>query len=487
MIRYSQKPVDGVSQILSFKKTLNFKYKGNGVIKYVKFQEKELKLLIESDVNNSGNNVFTVITGKNGVGKSRLLSAISSHFISDNDYKRAILSSREFTDRNHCTLEVDSPPQKVITVSTSPFDKFPLPRRRELISDYSYLGLRGLSSVDLSAEYISKITFKLIHSVMNNELDMKRIANILNYLGYHEQIEISVSARYSMSKIEEVLKSEDIYKSFEERYLGGIVPIVPVNRGMFFNDSGEINKVIVDYALKAMKDTGKYRIGPYGKIIINTGGATLISDNSILDERFMFLLEAGLLSTRNIQLHKKNSNQMFSIKNASSGEQCILMSFLGIASQITDNCVICIDEPEVCLHPEWQERYISMLMDTFKDYKQCHFIIATHSPQITSKLNSDNCFVVALQDQQIRNASSVNNRSIDFQLATIFKAPGHKNEYLTRELISFLSELATENVIPDDKLSEIKRIITLKPLLDESDPVKKLITLADKSIREINK
>nr|WP_246874036.1 AAA family ATPase [Pantoea ananatis] len=444
-------------------------------------------MIIENEIENIDDNIFTVITGKNGVGKSRLLSAISFHFIPEQTVKRAMSYLREPIDRNYCTLEFDNLPHKVITVSTSPFDKFPLPRRREMISNYSYLGLRGLSSIDLGAEYISKITFKLISAVMQNELDMARIANVLNYLGYYDQIEILVTARYSTSKVEEILKSGNSYQAFENRFLGGGVPATPLTRSVFITENGHINKQAVEYALDAMMSTANNRTGTFGKIIIDKNGASLISDTSHLDEKFMFLLESGLLSIRNIQLHKKNSKQKFSIKNASSGEQCILMSFLGIASQIADNCVICIDEPEVCLHPEWQERYISMLIDTFKDYKKCHFIIATHSPQITSKLNSDNCFVVGLQDQKIHNASSVNNRSIDFQLAMVFKSPGYKNEYLTRELINFLSELTTENIIPDEKFKEIKRILTLKPFLDESDPVKKLLILAEKSIRELNK
>lgn len=62
-------------------------------------------------------------------------------------------------------------------------------------------------------------------------------------------------------------------------------------------------------------------------------------------------------------------NNSFSIKDASSGEQSIILSILGIASKIKDNSLICIDEPEICLHPEWQEKYIEILTQTFTNYK----------------------------------------------------------------------------------------------------------------------
>ncbi|EOC1433172.1 ATP-binding protein, partial [Cronobacter sakazakii] len=124
------------------------------------------------------------------------------------------------------------------------------------------------------------------------------------------------------------------------------------------------------------------------------------------------------------------------------------------------------------------------LMDTFKDYKNCHFIIATHSPQITSKLNPKNCFILSLHDENTHIATSIINRSIDFQLATLFRAPGYKNEYLTRELVNFLADLTTTSHIDSSKLIEIEKIITLKNLISDTDPVKKLITLAEKAIKE---
>lgn len=439
---------------------------------------------ITSDKLNPNKNIFTVITGKNGIGKSRLLNIIASHFIDKAGEKKLVKTHRELNDKPDYKLDYITTPRKVITVATSAFDKFPVTRRRESLDNYSYLGLRGLSSMDLSAEYISKITFKLISAVMNQELDMNRIANVLNYLGYYDEIEISLSLRYSENRIKEIIKSHDIYKEFDERFLRGVLPLGSINRGLFIDENGAIIKNNVDFALRAMSKHTAKRMGASENIVINKEGAKIISEYGELDDDFMFLLEAGIISTRNVNLRKSHSNKTFRMKNASSGEQCILMSFLGIASQITDNSLICIDEPEVCLHPEWQEKYISILMDTFKDYNNCHFIIATHSPQITSKLNSENCFIISLQDGKTHNATTVINRSIDFQLATLFKAPGYKNEYLTRSLIGFLAELAANKTISNEKIDEIKNILELKPLLSDSDPVKQLITLAEKALKE---
>ncbi|MFM7944931.1 AAA family ATPase [Hafnia paralvei] len=453
------------------------------MIENIILQDKTLNFVIASEIN-PDINIFTVITGKNGVGKSRLLSMIASHFLHEESEGRFVRDRKEYSEKQSYELNYTAEPKKVIAVATSAFDKFPVPRRREIINEYSYLGLRGLPSFDLSAEYISKITFKLISAVRNGELDMSRIGNVLNYLGYYDEIEISCNSRYSERKIQEIAQSGNIYLAFEQHFLRSMMPFASINKSLFINEDGNIIKETVDYAFNAMSKHSRKRIGTAGTIFINKNGANLVSEEAFLDDEFMFLLEAGIILTRNVNLRKNNSKKTFSMKNASSGEQCILMSLLGIASQITDNCLICIDEPEVCLHPEWQEKYISILMDTFKDYKNCHFIIATHSPQITSKLNPTNCFILSLHDEKTHNSTSVINRSIDFQLATLFRAPGFKNEYLTRELVNFLADLATENSINSGKLIEIEKIINLKALISDTDPVKKLITLAEKAIRE---
>ncbi|EJQ1519433.1 ATP-binding protein [Cronobacter sakazakii] len=409
---------------------------------------------------------------------------IASHFSFYHNEDKFVRDRRENLEKDHYELKYISSPKKTIAVATSAFDKFPVPKRREVINEYSYLGLRGLPSFDLSSEYISKITFKLISAVLNLELDMSRIGNVLNYLGYYDEIEIQCNSRYSEARLKEIFSSENIYEAFERYFLRGVMPYGSINKNLFINEDGNISKEMVDCAFNAMLKHERKRIGSSGTIIINKNGVKLINEENILDSEFMFLLESGIISTRNVNLRKNNSRKTFSMRNASSGEQCILMSLLGIASQITDNCLICIDEPEVCLHPEWQEKYISILMDTFKDYKNCHFIIATHSPQITSKLNPKNCFILSLHDENTHIATSIINRSIDFQLATLFRAPGYKNEYLTRELVNFLADLTTTSHIDSSKLIEIEKIITLKNLISDTDPVKKLITLAEKAIKE---
>ncbi|MBO0356367.1 AAA family ATPase [Hymenobacter sp. BT186] len=195
-------------------------------------------------------------------------------------------------------------------------------------------------------------------------------------------------------------------------------------------------------------------------------------------------MHSGILRLREVNLSKINTNRPYSIIDASSGEQSVVIGFLGIASQIKDNSLICIDEPEICLHPEWQEKYIKLLLDTFKHYKGCHFLIATHSPQIISNLDTNNCFVLSMDTGKITNADSLINNSIDFQLANVFKSPGFKNEYLSRIALSVFTKVSSKKQFDNKDTENYTVLISQENFLDREDPVYTLL-LAIKKLHKL--
>lgn len=454
-------------------------------------KNKKYHLVNDNNIN-QGKNIYSIITGKNGVGKSRLLSAIVNDFIlcQAENIDRFYINGREKSnDGSNCHIERACSASKIIAVSTSAFDKFPVPRKRERISYYSYLGVRGLSNtLNLSKEYLSRIISKLISSILYKNIHMEEIGRVLAYLGYEDQIEISFNYRFSNARLKDISEKEDKFSSFIDVFFQGS-PFSSINLNNYLDNNNNYNKNNIAHTIDMMETLSVDRTGKAGTIQIN-GNSLLFEDRTVSYDdakinAFVHLLEQGFITAKDIHLKKKDSGFKYKISDASSGEQCIVMSIIGIASQIEDNSLICIDEPEICLHPEWQERYIPILIDTFRHYSGCHFIIATHSPQITSKLIEENCFVISMQDGLARDAKDFVNKSIDFQLASIFKTPGYKNEYLTRVLISYLTNVSANEKISDEEYNTIKDIISLKASIDEKDPVRKLITLAEKAIRVV--
>ena len=98
----------------------------------------------------------------------------------------------------------------------------------------------------------------------------------------------------------------------------------------------------------------------------------------------------------------------FDFTKASSGEQEILNFLLGIFCLNVQGGVVFIDEPEVHLHPKWQNLLIDIITDLSAS-RGVQFIITTHSPSFVNsntysyiirvyKENNNNSRVVVLKD-----------------------------------------------------------------------------------------
>lgn len=91
------------------------------------------------------------------------------------------------------------------------------------------------------------------------------------------------------------------------------------------------------------------------------------------------------------------NGQRVPFDSCSSGEKHILFAYIGILSRISNNTLVLVDEPEISLHPEWQIRYVSTLSKLFAEYKNCCFILASHSHYFVSELQGDSSTIVVLK------------------------------------------------------------------------------------------
>ncbi|MCG3464247.1 ATP-binding protein, partial [Xenorhabdus bovienii] len=408
------------------------------MIKSITYEGKKIELY--NNINNR-ENIFSIIIGKNGTGKSRLLQLICEEYSNNN------------------TPKIKNSPSRIIAVSTTPFDKFPL--KNNFKKGYYYQGIRGIQAQTISKGYISKFIGDFLLGITENKINS--LSKALEYLGYEDKI--AISFRYIGGKrIENIINSNesDINESlkyhpyFESIVLNklGIVKEYSTNRRVY-----ELRSYLVEKLIKGKEEINQFLVkddkslhelfksicnSPWlhkiRKLKMNIIGKNVEFNKELsLSKDLINLINSGLLKIENIILKKTNSKEAFHIDSASSGEQSVIMNILGISSVIKDNSLILIDEPEVCLHPEWQEKYIKLLIDIFKINKKCHFIITTHSPQIIANLGEKNCFITSIEDGKSKKSINYINKSSDFQLATLFNSPGFKNEYLTRLSLNLLS------------------------------------------------
>ncbi len=205
------------------------------------------------------------------------------------------------------------------------------------------------------------------------------------------------------------------------------------------------------------------------------------------------LLMSGLVSVSNIEtvngqcfheLGLSESAKMRPLASRSSGEQCLFLLFLGIISSIDDNSLILIDEPEISLHPSWQQRFVEILNKSLSKYSGCHFIIATHSPLIVSDIAVKNCEILDMTEQVLTSASEHRLRSSDYQLATLFHNPGHSNEYLIKTAIYVFSKVKSEKKFDNQDLDKLRMLNDQISLLHEDDPVIELVEMLNEVYRK---
>ena len=94
---------------------------------------------------------------------------------------------------------------------------------------------------------------------------------------------------------------------------------------------------------------------------------------------------------KNMPIFENSSGDKFDINELSSGEKQLFLRTLAIKMLNPQNSIILIDEPELSLHPKWQQR----IVDVYKKIgKNNQIIIATHSPHILGSVKKENIMLL---------------------------------------------------------------------------------------------
>ncbi|NOQ37242.1 MAG: AAA family ATPase [Methylococcaceae bacterium] len=123
--------------------------------------------------------------------------------------------------------------------------------------------------------------------------------------------------------------------------------------------------------------------------------------------------------------------------------------------------IVLIDEIELHLHPQWQREVLPALQKTFPNIQ---FIVTTHSPQVLSKVDKDDIFI--LKDNKIYQPSSnpIGRDSSDIleEIMGISARPQDIEE-LSKDYFSFINQ----NLFNDAEKVRLK----LLEKLDPKDPI----------------
>ncbi len=108
-----------------------------------------------------------------------------------------------------------------------------------------------------------------------------------------------------------------------------------------------------------------------------------------------------------LRMSVTKQGQELIVNQLSDGEKCLLamvgdlarrlaIANPGLADPLQGSGVVLIDEIELHLHPAWQRKVIPALTDTFRN---CQFIVTTHSPQVLSQVKPDGIYILERTDE----------------------------------------------------------------------------------------
>lgn len=444
------------------------------------------------------NSWTTLVTGRNGSGKSRLLSAIAGGFDALDGRQirnrqpialEYLLGEREcafrasstkvaaFLDGRPVAAEKLPRPGAVVAATSSAFDKFHLPREARLLepnvteSSYRYLGLKdGRGRVSARAGVFRAL--EQLFDASDEELYRRqRVADVFRYLGYSPTVEVTYAWTYRGKDLAreagtDLIRAVERYlEDAKSRGIGAVRAAIPK---YFFEDERAARELAASIdLLRGFSDGRKVRLV-----------ADFRRPNSRGEDQLRMarqLTRAGIIQMMEVTLRREASGRRVEITDASSGELSLVVTLLGIASSIEDGSLILIDEPEISLHPQWQSEYLERLTEAFSAFRGCHFMIATHSPALVAGAGHEQTNIVNLEKPGEATSESSSGRSVDEVLLRTFGVVTKNSLHLRDLLVAALrgaedGELALAKY--DEEMAALQEV---RPELPSEDPTGKII------------
>jgi hypothetical protein len=190
-----------------------------------------------------------------------------------------------------------------------------------------------------------------------------------------------------------------------------------------------------------------------------SAGSRIASEDFVLLQSLALLRRLDLLTLKHCELVGIENRSMLDVAAASSGQQQMLCSVIGLATALSREALVLIDEPELSLHPRWQMTYLEHLQAALKPFEGCHVLIATHSPLIVQKGLSMGAGVVQMGVDVDSEQIDRHGDSVDATLVNVFETPVQDSTYLANQLFSTITDAESGNMqVKEKSKNELRRL-----------------------------
>lgn len=442
--------------------------------------DSEINLVEDNERNNS--EYISFIIGQNGTGKSKILEAITSFLTSiirsikiegfkwDIDYGieidiycDGVIYKVEYNDHfifSHFEQKniLDILPDNII-VNVSTFnDKYPFIENEDF---YNYCGLRTVSN-SIFVNKPSEDCFNNLTEIITNKDKIEVTDRLFNELDLKKKISIIYKKNRgnritNTSTFNQIKKSFEKSKNLNQKNINDFIITIESTAKAYkltnyklrrlINNTDQLKKVLL-FLCKEFESKKTYDL-------------SYNWDHNLTDEEkkqnteflekidiYRNLRDLGVLQFITFQVYRDN---YFNFNNVSSGEFNFLNLYTSILSNIKNDSLVIIDEPEVSLHPNWQNMLIYLLNPLLKAFPNAHFMIASHSHLMVSNLHKSSSSIITLKKSinglSIKNLDKFDTFgwSAEQILFEVFDMVTDRNYYLSIKIQEIIDEMTKSN------------------------------------------
>ncbi|MCW0322561.1 ATP-binding protein [Pantoea dispersa] len=450
-------------------KIASISYAGHSI-----FNESQIDITNEKTF--SSENYITLLIGENGSGKSELLKSIVQFYrrdhVDSNIWSKMNITQTGITKRT-------SWPQKIIAYSLSINDKFPYQKNKwDGKESYFYAGLKTTSNTIYIGKYREDL-FKCFYLTSMNESKEELLLNCLEFMGLPTRFQFKLTLGSNFYRHLSRQGENSNVTSIVQSFIDGRPPRKDKDLDASrLVDNHQALTLIADFV-------SSFYIGEHHQLDLNIN-VIKKNDNNKNNTELMKLLIL-LIDNKILSISEFNEISQSDFINLSSGQFNLIRNIATLASQLVDDALVIIDEPEISLHPSWQIKYMDLIKSVLSKFKGCHAIVASHSHLLATSLPTKNANVIISKNVDGISINpfeaSPTGWSSDMILYGVFGV-------LTRGNAAFENDLRTvSSLLNDINITNLKKIQEALSRLDRyalpsNDPLTTFLKKAKEKIKD---